>query len=1036
MPGEKTMETGHIPSIETEFCPRLRRSLLLASGVLLLSGLLLGAWFSALAAPDTAPAREPLALFDLAITKSKIPVTFTVGSNNRYILNVSRTNTETVSTLPNVEDVLPVGLRAILPITTVDWDCSTSTTTVVSCVYNKAIPPSLTTFPAIIVSVNVSSTVQQVVTNTARLTTIDGNAANNTASLITVIDSVDLQVGKTVQPVYADVGQPITYTIVITNNGPSIARNVFINETLSTYLTYNISSTSKGVYDPLTGVWNVGTLAKGDIASLILHETSKTTALGQKITNTATATSSNKSDWKTSNNSASATLYVTGLEITKAVNRTEAWVGQDIIFTISVHNAGASDVSNIKVTDVFTSTLDYVRSTPAGGSYSTSTRTFTYNISLLKGHSPATHPNTDTRTITLTFRANKTLKEDRIFKNKAILTIASGVTRTSNEVTVLIRPAIDLGVGKSDGIIEVYPSSTVTYTIVVQNTGSYSVTNVVVTDTLSSNLVFDKLINGTLVMTPTRTSPPPLVHGYEIDGFIAPGGSKSFRVQATMTSSAIVGGTIDNNVTVSSSGTLLDETLATDKNLTNNSVTDTDTIVAEPVTDLEIRLSINPTSGKIGGPFTFRLTVTNAGTTQVNNIKVSDVFPTILDITGATTTRGTVTTNATTRTVSAVIGNMVTGASAQIVITTKINSTATTSATYTHKATMTYDPSKTKYSNEVKYRILGSTLPPTGWGPPQARSPGLAHAALALAALIPGGLGLLALALRGGKRRLPPSARMLKAGIILLVASLTLGCALASFGGGAQGTSPQGQASQEIPFLQRTSQPGKATEKPTQIPGLVTPELPLAAGPTATPTLPAPVESGPTNTPDANFVLPPTTTPTPSRLPDYPIPTPHFYPTLGPEGIPPDSSAVTRIVIPALGLDTVVKFVPYDEAAGTWLIGGLKQEVAWMGNTSWPGLGGNTGLAGHIDLADGSNGPFAGLASLKTGDEVLLYTQKNLFQYQVRTQVEVGEADMSVLQSTQNAQLTLITCTGWDPDLRLYLKRLVVYADLVGVEPL
>ncbi len=104
-------------------------------------------------------------------------------------------------------------------------------------------------------------------------------------------------------------------------------------------------------------------------------------------------------------------------------------------------------------------------------------------------------------------------------------------------------------------------------------------------------------------------------------------------------------------------------------------------------------------------------------------------------------------------------------------------------------------------------------------------------------------------------------------------------------------------------------------------------------------------------------------TPTPESLPDYPIPEPPEHLNQGADGNEPDSSAMTRILIPAMGLDTVVKYVPFDSS--TWLIGGLKQEVAWMGDTSWPGLGSNTGLAGHVDLANGDSGPFWNLGDLK-----------------------------------------------------------------------
>lgn len=196
-----------------------------------------------------------------------------------------------------------------------------------------------------------------------------------------------------------------------------------------------------------------------------------------------------------------------------------------------------------------------------------------------------------------------------------------------------------------------------------------------------------------------------------------------------------------------------------------------------------------------------------------------------------------------------------------------------------------------------------------------------------------------------------------------------------------------------------------------------------------TPTATARAED--TTQPQTTIWLPPTQTFTPSSLPDYAIPSPTSQPPSGPDGGPPDASAVTRIVIPAMNLDTVVKFVPF--SGKTWLIGGLKQEVAWMGDTSWPGLGGNTGLAGHIDLADGSAGPFWNLGQLKNGDEVRLYAGGRVYIYRVRGKVDVDESDLSVIEPSDHPQVTLITCSGWDSAVRAYLRRLVVFADFVAV---
>jgi sortase A len=130
----------------------------------------------------------------------------------------------------------------------------------------------------------------------------------------------------------------------------------------------------------------------------------------------------------------------------------------------------------------------------------------------------------------------------------------------------------------------------------------------------------------------------------------------------------------------------------------------------------------------------------------------------------------------------------------------------------------------------------------------------------------------------------------------------------------------------------------------------------------------------------------------------------------------------------------VVKYVPFDGL--TWLIGGLKQEIAWMGDTSWPGLGGNTALAGHVTLATGADGPFRYLELLEQGDQVTLYTDVNEYIYKVREKVVVEDTDFSVLAQGSDTLLTLITCTEFDPGTGFYSRRLVVVADLVEARPL
>jgi LPXTG-site transpeptidase (sortase) family protein len=148
---------------------------------------------------------------------------------------------------------------------------------------------------------------------------------------------------------------------------------------------------------------------------------------------------------------------------------------------------------------------------------------------------------------------------------------------------------------------------------------------------------------------------------------------------------------------------------------------------------------------------------------------------------------------------------------------------------------------------------------------------------------------------------------------------------------------------------------------------------------------------------------------------------------------PADTSPVTRMVIPALLLDAKVAFIPFD--GKTWPITGLTGEVAWLGDTSWPGLGGNTAFAGHVTVAGMGNGPFRYLEELPVGEVVVLYTLENVYTYIVRGSNIVDSTDLSVTSPTDNSQVTMITCVDWNEELEFYQKRLVVYADLERVDP-
>jgi sortase A len=135
------------------------------------------------------------------------------------------------------------------------------------------------------------------------------------------------------------------------------------------------------------------------------------------------------------------------------------------------------------------------------------------------------------------------------------------------------------------------------------------------------------------------------------------------------------------------------------------------------------------------------------------------------------------------------------------------------------------------------------------------------------------------------------------------------------------------------------------------------------------------------------------------------------------------ATAPTRLIIPAINLDTPVKEVYVVD--GVWQV--AEYAAGYMHGTALPGeKGGNTALAGHAGLR---GAVFKDLYQLKPGDDIYLDAGGWRYQYRVNGSTSVWPTQTEVLAATDKPILTLITCTNWDT------QRLVVTADLIGSKP-
>ena len=114
--------------------------------------------------------------------------------------------------------------------------------------------------------------------------------------------------------------------------------------------------------------------------------------------------------------------------------------------------------------------------------------------------------------------------------------------------------------------------------------------------------------------------------------------------------------------------------------------------------------------------------------------------------------------------------------------------------------------------------------------------------------------------------------------------------------------------------------------------------------------------------------------------------------------------------------------------ARQWDISRLKDEVAHLAGTAYPGEPGNAVLAGHITIPGAGWGPFQELETLQPGDRIFIERGGAEYVYVVSEKKVVEPEAVEVAYPTPDTRLTLITCTGWDALFQAYSQRIVVVA--------
>ena len=575
---------------------------------------------------------------DLVVEKTANVTTINAGNNVTYTLAV-RNDGPAAATNVVVVDDLPAGVTIVSAISSTGTVTQTGNAagevSVALGTLNAAAAATIT----IVVTVPATAAAGTI-TNSTTITG-DGDETDPTDNAdtvdVTVTRSAVLTLTKTDTPDPVLVGGQLTYTMLVTNTGPSTATNVTVVDTLPAGLTFGSVTTTAGTANQVGGVITatIPTLAVNGTATVTVISTVLATFAGTTIANSATADADEAAPVTANANTAvnpQVDLAITKTDSADPVNR-----GSQVTYTMTVVNNGPSAATNVTVVDTLPAGLTFVSATggtvtaPVGGNQ---------QVSVAVGNLASGATATVTILATVGQGAAASLTNTAtVSSTESTAGFDTNPANNTDTETTATQGTIDLVVTKSDSADPAAPGNTLTYTILVQNSGPSDATLVTLNDNLPDGIQITSATStvGTVTI-PASAQDTTAANNDDLTvniGNLANGASATITVVATILGATR--GTLTNVATAATGNTAL-----TDSNPANNS--DTETTLLTPSIDLAVTKTDSADPVIAGNQLTYTIVVTNNGPSQATNVSLTDTLPTgVTFVSGTSTTGATVT---------------------------------------------------------------------------------------------------------------------------------------------------------------------------------------------------------------------------------------------------------------------------------------------------------------------------------------------------------------------------------------------------------